>query len=473
MKRRDLLKAGAVAGAALALPAQRLVAAAVGSDLAVTPFSVPLRIPPVLQPVRRTFDTDYYEIAMRQADVEIVPGTSTRLYTYGGQFPGPTIQALRGRRVVVRQTNSLPITTVVHLHGGHVAPEHDGFPTDVINTGQSRNYTYPNQQCAATLWYHDHAHHQESESVFRGLSGFYLVRDLDELRLGLPSGQYDVPLVLRDIRLDDNGQVVYVHGDFEGRGMVLVNGRPQPYFRVAARKYRLRLLNGANDRAFKLKLAGGGDLVQIASDGGLLPATVTTQAVEVFPGERADVIVDFSRYPVGSQIVLENEYGESDAARSVLRFDVDRTASDPSVIPDDDDLPDMPPLETATVTRDLTMAIDPQTFVFLLNGKPFDPNRVDFTVRRGQPEIWRITNTDPFGIPHNLHLHLVQFRVLDRNGTPPGPAEAGWKDTVTIWPGTTVRIATKFTGYTGRYVFHCHLLDHATASMMGQVEVVA
>lgn len=473
MKRRDLFNAAAATSAALLLPAQRLVSAVAGEALSVTPFSVPLRIPPVLLPVSRATDTDYYDITQREADVEIVPGTTTRMYTYNGEFPGPTIQVHRGRRAVVRQRNTLATQVAVHLHGAHVAPEHDGHPTDVIQPGQYRDYVYPSQQRPTTLWYHDHAHHLESENVFRGLAGLYLVRDKpQEAGLGLPAGGYDVPLVFRDIRLDDNGQLVYVRNDIQGRNMVLVNGRPQPYFRVAARKYRFRLLNAANDRGFTFRLSNGANFVQIASDGGFLPATVTAPLIELFPAERAEVIVDFSGLPVGSQVILVNDSGESDAARQVLRFEVDRTASDSSRIPRDDELPAMPPGGGLAVIRDVTLAIDPATFEFKINGMAFDPNRVDFTVRRDQPEVWRITNADPFGIPHSFHLHLVQFRVLDRNGLPPGPGEAGWKDTVTVRAGQTVRIAATFTGYTGRYVYHCHLIDHSTHSMMAQLEIV-
>jgi len=472
LKRRDLFKAGAATGVALLVPTQRLVTAVAGEAISVTPFSVPLRIPPVLRPVSSDLDTDYYEVTQREADIEIVPGIRTRLHTYNRKFPGPTIEAVRGRRLVVRQRNTLATPVAVHLHGGHVGPEHDGHPTDVIQTGQHRDYVYPNQQLPTTLWYHDHAHHVESENLYRGLAGFYLIRDpQQEAALSLPAGQYDVPLAFRDIRLDDNGQLVYIRNDVQGRNMVLVNGRPQPYFRVAARKYRFRLLNGANDRGFRFRLSNGANFVQIASDGGFLPATVTTPLIQLSPAERAEVIVDFSGLPVGSQVILVNDVGQSDATRQVLRFEVDRTAADSSRIPRNDELPAMPPLEEPVVTRDVTLAIDPVTSEFTINGLAFDPNRVDFTVRRDQPEVWRITNADS-SFPHNFHLHLAQFRVLERNGLPPGPGEAGWKDTVPVGAGRTVRIAAKFTGYTGRYVYHCHFVDHATQSMMAQLEIV-
>lgn len=470
MRRRDLFKAGAVAGAALVLPAQRVLAAAAGTPVTAAPFTMPLRVPPVLTPVRSTLSTDYYEMAMRHTDVEIIPGTTTRVLSYGGEFPGPTIHALRGRRVVVRHTNNLTEDVVVHLHGGHTAAEHDGFPTDVMAPGESRDYVYENQQQAATLWYHDHAHHLESEHVFLGLSGFYLLHDAREVALALPAGPYDVPMLFRDARFDDNAALVYNFGDVEARNVILVNGRPRPFFPVAARRYRLRLLNGANDRAFKFSLSDGGELTQISSDGGLLPEPVTTNTVQLFPGERADVLIDFSRYQTGTQVVLRNEFGESEETTSVLRFDVGRPARDFSRVPRY--LPSMPALPRASVTRDVALAFDLSAGAFLINGKKFDPDTPMFRAKLGVPEVWRVTNTDPYDIPHNLHLHLVQFRVLDRDGTPVGPEEAGWKDTVTVWPGETVRIAVTFTGHTGRYVFHCHLLDHAASAMMARIDVV-
>ena len=473
MKRRDLLKVGAVAGAALVLPAQRMVAAAVGSAASADAFSVPMPLLPVLQPYSRSTTTDYYAMTQKDADVEIIPGTKTRVRTFNGQFPGPTINAIKGRRVIVTQTNNFTDPVVTHLHGGHVAPQDDGFVLDSIAPGASKQYTYPNVQNGATLWYHDHAHHTESEHVYRGQSGFYIVHDPATFPLALPWGNADVAIMLRAVHLDDNAQLVYTPNDFRGRDTILVNGKPQPYFQVAARKYRLRFLNSANDTAFKLSLADNSAIVHVASDGGLLPAPVVTDNVDIFPGERVEAVIDFSRYPVGTSVVLMNQYGESDQTRQVMRFDIVRTERDDSRIPTADQLPDMPTPGTPSVTRDVTLQIDPRTFIFLLNGQPFDPNRVDFKIQHGAQEVWRITNLDTtFGIPHNLHLHLVQFQVLDRNGTPVGPTEQGWKDTVKVWPGETVRIAVNFnTRYTGRYLFHCHLLDHSSAAMMAQYEI--
>lgn len=472
MERRTLFKVGGLAGVGLLMPdavKERLTGVRAGR----VPFSTPLRVPPVLRPVASTPHADYYRMQIRESTARIFPGVRTPVLTYNGEFPGPTIRARRGRRVVVIQQNRLHHPATVHLHGGHVSADNDGHPDDAIRPHRSRTYTYPNEQRGATLWYHDHTHHMESEHVYRGLSGAYLLEDPAEHRLRLPAGRYDVPLILRDARFDEQGALHYEMNDFAGRTTLLVNGRVQPYFPVAGRRYRLRLINGANDRAFRLRLRGGGELTQIGSDGGLLEAPLTTDVVEIWPGERADVVVDFGRYAPGTQVVLENELGEVDSTREVMRFDVGRRRWDDSRVPER--LSHIPALTVPSdaVVRDVVFSLDLASGHFVINGKPFDPNRVDFRIRSGATEVWRITNTDTmFGIPHNLHLHLVQFRVLDRDGRPPAPAEAGWKDTVTVMPGQTVRVAATFSGYTGRYLYHCHLLDHSSMSMMAQMEIV-
>jgi FtsP/CotA-like multicopper oxidase with cupredoxin domain len=306
---------------------------------------------------------------------------------------------------------------------------------------------------------------KEAEHVYRGLHGMYLLRDEDEAALRLPDGEHDVPIMLRDIQLDATGTMIY--GPPPGRGTILVNGKPQPYFQVAARKYRLRLLNASNERIFHLDL-GGGELIQIGSDGGLLPAPVSRTDLVLGSAERADVVVDFARYPVGSQVML------SDVTGPVLRFDVVRDAPDNSRVPDQ--LRALPPLPPATQTRKVSMMFDMSGAmpVGMINGATFDPNVVNYQVKRGATEIWEITNADGANhFDHSFHLHLTQFRVLDRQGSPMLPDDAGLKDTINVPPGSTVRVQATFGDYLGRYVFHCHFLEHSSLGMMGQFEVVA
>jgi FtsP/CotA-like multicopper oxidase with cupredoxin domain len=446
---------------------------------AVEPFQVAMPVPPVLRPVSTAGRTDTYIVTMRPARKEILPGRLTNVLTYNGGFPGPTIKARSGRRVVVYQRNTLDAATAVHLHGADVTPENDGGPMDLIAPGAYRRYIYPNEQPHANLWFHDHAHHSESEHVYRGLSSSYLLTDATEQSLPLPSGRYDIPVALRDARFDEDGQLVYVMDDWAGRTTILANGKPWPYFQVAARKYRFRFLNSSIARFFDLRLADRSPMIQIGSDGGLLERPHTTDSLILTPGERGDVVIDFSRYRVGTQVVLENtllEGGPEQVGR-IMRFDVVRRASDRSSVPAE--LRSLPPVSAdvgpGVVQRDIELIMDeggqthhPQAYI---NGATFDPDRIDTTIAHGSTELWTVTNTNQF-IPHNFHMHLVQFRVVERNGAPVGPDEAGLKDTVRLMAGETVKLLATFNTHRGTYVYHCHMLDHSAMGMMAQMRIV-
>ncbi|WP_435058227.1 multicopper oxidase family protein [Streptomyces sp. bgisy060] len=437
-------------------------------------FTMAMPVPPVLRPTSSAGGVDYYEVTVRRATAEILPGTATHVLTYDGHFPGPVIRARSGRRLLVRHHNDLDRPVAVHLHGASAPPECDGNPMDAFAPGTSRTYIYPNRQPHASLWFHDHAHHLEAEHVYRGLSGTYLLTDEIEERLPLPRGRYDVPVTIRDARFDEHGQLAYALGD-RNRTTVLANGRVTPYFEVAARKYRFRLLNGANLRTFSLSLSDGTPLIQVASDGGLLERPVPLPVLTLSPGERADVVIDFSRHPIGTRLVLRNTGpGLPEQTGQVLRFDVTHTAADPSSVPRVlRALPPVTALPAASVTRDIALAMDedgrpePRGFI---NGRTYEPGRIDTTVGFGTSEIWNVTNTNARA-PHNFHLHLVQFRVLERGGRPPAPAETGLKDTVRVMPGETVRLHITFDGYRGDYVYHCHMLDHSAMGMMANLRV--
>jgi FtsP/CotA-like multicopper oxidase with cupredoxin domain len=434
----------------------------------VTPFTVRMPIPTELRPVRSYGDYDYFEHTLRPADVEILPGVRTAALTYGGSFVAQTIRVKAGRRAKIKFRNQLTEPANVHLHGGHVPASSDGYPMDTIAPGASRVYDYPNRQDATTLWYHDHTHHMEAEHVYRGMHGFYLIESDAEKRMGLPTGQFDVPLMIRDAAFDENGQLFFdAFGDpYSTRLTSMANGKVQPYFPVANRKYRFRILNASNHRSFHFTL-GGAEMIQIGGDGGLLPKPVKLTELVLSPAERADVVIDFAAHPIGTQLVLDSELGP------ILRFDVTRRVRETSWVPPV--LKPTRPLTRAAREREITLGLSPDQQWFWIDGKPFDENRVDVTIRRGTTEIWKITNVDDVfgGIEHNFHMHLVQFRVLDRDGAPPLPGETGLKDTVVIPAGTSVRVQATFADYLGRYVYHCHLMEHsATFQMMAQLEIV-
>jgi len=484
MDRRSVLKLGALVGAAAVLPVERLAGAYAGHDaeheaatLAVPRFAVPLTVPRVLRPSSRDLFTDYYDITMREARQVIVPGTKTPIWGYDGIFPGPTIRAWTGRKVVIRQRNALPEDVAVHLHGGNVPSSSDGIPGQEIKPGQTRVYTYPNHQPAATLWYHDHVHHKESLHTYLGLTGLYIISDVAEQKLHLPRGRYDVPLVIQDRFFNPDGSFRPPDpdaGEFFGDTM-LVNGKPLPYFEVEQRAYRFRILNGSSlDATLSLHLDSGASMAVIGTDGGLLPAPVPASEIPVFPSERVEVVIDFAKYPLGTQIVLQGSI--LGIPVEVMRFDVTRRAHGH----DHDRLPStLVPVSRlreadAKVRRDFVLNLDRATGTMRINGKEFDPDRVDISPRLGDTEIWTVRNGEQadLPIPHVFHTHLVRFQILDRDGAPPAPYEAGWKDSVAIMPGQQVRLIMKFGDFTGRYLYHCHLLGHADAGMMAQMEVV-
>jgi FtsP/CotA-like multicopper oxidase with cupredoxin domain len=443
-------------------------------------FRVPLPIPPVLDPVRADATTDYYELVQREAWAEIIPGARTRIFGYNGSFPGPTIKARRGRATVVTLTNSLNESGVVHLHGGVTRPEFDGFPTDAIAPGNSRRYEYANTGRAATLWYHDHHHLRAGRNLYMGLAGFYLLEDGAEINGRLPRDKYDIPLMLQDREFTPDGELMYGHHGHRGaKGRVmLVNGAPWPALDVARRKYRFRILNGSNATPFRLALSTGQPMTQIATDGGLLPKPVSLMTIDITMGERVEVVVDFSHCPVGSRVVLQNLRARGPLSR-VMRFDVVRSERDDSSVPEV--LADFEPLQIWDATRMRTFVFGgkprwdiPPAVQWVINGKRFDPSRVDADPKLGDVEVWRFVNRSFLGfftMLHPVHTHLAPFQILLRNGRAPLPHEGGWKDTVAIDRGEKVDVIMRWSGYRGRYLLHCHNLEHEDHSMMARVEV--
>ncbi|MEU6785030.1 multicopper oxidase family protein [Nonomuraea angiospora] len=466
-------------------------------------FHLPLAIPPVLKPVRSDADGDHYELVQRAAHVELIPGFRTEIWGYNGIFPGPTIVSRSGRPAIVRHRNELPVPVVVHLHGGRTPSSEDGYPTDLLMpvhaapaqhghemagtvTMGERDYRYPLDQRAATLWYHDHRMDFTGPSVWRGLAGFHLVHDEEEDALPLPRGERDLPLMIADRSFAENGSLLYpsldptlakpgvldayspgVLGD-----VILVNGVPWPFAEVSAARHRLRLLNASNARRYRLALdpppPGGGGLVQIGTDAGLLDRPLQHDAIEVAPAQRYDVVVDFGAYRIGQEVTLVNEFGSGPTAQ-VMRFHIARPARDDSRVPDR--LSRTTPLSRAqaVVTRTLRFQHDTMNGMngWTINGRPFAPGVVHARARLGTVEIWRLT-TD---FHHPIHLHLAPFQVLARGNGGPGAYDQGWKDTLDLRPAEQAEIIIRFDGYSGRYVFHCHNLEHEDMAMMGNLLV--
>jgi spore coat protein A, manganese oxidase len=433
------------------------------------PFRRDLPRIPTLLPERRTRTQDVYELTIRDGMAEVLPGFETPIYGYDGVYPGPTIRARRGREVVIRQRNALSFESNVHLHGGSVPPGHDGHPMDVIPAGGSFEYHYPNDQDAASLWYHDHAHGRTSHTLYYGLVAMYLLDDELERELDLPSGDYDVPIVIADHSFNRDGSFRYVENiDVGFRGdTILVNGAVSPRMRVERRKYRLRLLNASNSRSYSLRLGRGRRMTQIAGDGGLLTRPVTHRRLPLHPAERIDLVIDFRDYGPGTELVLRNEDGQGGAV-AVMRFDVERGGgSEDFRVPRR--LRPREPLPRANADRrwDLGLGVGG----WQIAGRDFDHARIDARPRHGSTERWTFVNRS--NRVHPMHIHGFLFRVLERSSGFVHPGERlGWKDTIGVLPNETVTLLPWFAPYSGRYVFHCHALEHADRAMMLQLEVV-
>jgi spore coat protein A len=445
------------------------------------PFETELPIIPVLPVSIPDSVADYYDLTVRPARATIIPGTTTGIWGYNGIFPGPVIHAQRGRRVVLRLRNGLPVPSVNHLHGGHTPPESDGYPLDFVLPGAVREYVYPNEQRSATLWYHEHRMDFTGAQVWRGLAGFYILHDDEEKQLPLPAGHKEIALAICDRSFDADGSLQYPSLDASLKNrpgvahqymggvfgdVILVNGAPWPRLDVANVKYRLRFLNASNARRYELAFEPALPFIQIGGDGGLLAVPAAHRTLRIAPAERFDAIVDFARFAVGTEITLLNRAATGPAGQ-VMRFHVTHAERDDTSIPAK--LSDVAPPDPAEaiLTRTFDFAFGRKTEIWTINGKPFDPNRMDAQPRLNTTEIWRL-RTD---FSHPLHLHLVHFRVLSHSGRP-GPWDAGYKDTIDLAPGEVANILVKFTGYRGRYVFHCHNLEHEDMAMMANFEVV-
>jgi spore coat protein A len=447
----------------------------------------------------------------------------TRFWSFGPSTPGPTFETRSSEPLLVEWVNALPIEhflpvdhtihgaeadkpavrTVVHLHGAKTRPESDGYPEDWVAPGKSSLYYYPNQQDAAMLWYHDHALGINRLNVYAGLFGTFLIRDSVEDALNLPKGKYELPLLLYDRLLTRDAQLLYPVSpdpkspwipELSGNA-ILVNGKLFPYLEVEPRRYRFRVLNASNARFYHLSLANKNQadnnqedapFHQIGTDQGLLSAPVPLTSLEIAPGERADLIVDFSEHR-GEQLILRND------AFVVMQFRVSKvkvtdTSSLPSALRPVPRIPESQAVRARLLTLDEYVNKSGNPVMLLLNASHWSHPVTEKPVL-GSTEIWTLIN--PTNDSHPIHLHLVRFQILDRQpyepwifqtkrqlhflGPPqlPDPNEAGWKDTVRAHSQMVTRIIVPFAGYTGRYVWHCHILEHEDNEMMRPYDVVA
>jgi len=514
--RRNLLVGAAAGGVALALPVRLH---GLGSPPALAarprPFAERLPIPAVLTGPDLT-------IPIREAAIPILPGRRTRMWTYGGSFPGPTIRRPAGEATRVRFTHELPREAgalTVHLHGGHNRSSEDGQPggltagqsrslyCDVsaglsaaesgndllIRPGGGRTYTYDGVEDGAPerssfQWYHDHRLDRTARNVWRGLAGMWIVDDDLDASLPLPRGYRDIPLMLADRSFDARNQLTDPFAvarrppddGVTGRH-VLVNGAVLPHHRVGAQRYRLRLLNASQFRAYNVRLTGGVRMVQIATEAGLMPRPIERASILIGPGERVEVIVDFARAR-GRRVRLvsakrrggRTALGSRSYVGTLMEFRVrERRRAESTSIPAR--LRPLPgwvreaPARPSHVWRlSVGAGIVPR---WLLNGRTYDPAYVDRTAQLGETVTWEVRNDT--AVAHLMHFHHTDWYMRSRNGRMPRAWERCLKETFFLDPGDRVVISGHMSDYAGKYVVHCHMLDHEDHGLMSQFEVVA
>ena len=521
--RREFLRTSLLLGGATLLPRWSWAdTSAFGSSPlpspTLRPFTLELPIPPAVRPVAPfatarlvSPGTVFHDIRMREGQHRFHPDLPpTNVWGYedvsapGAPLtPGPTFVSRAGAPRLVRFRNELPAdhrgfgvpNTVIHRHGGVQSSEDDGFPLDFLRPGESRDYFYPDferegpRETQGTLWYHDHLVDFTAQNVYRGLAGFYLRFSDDDTGdenvpsphgLRLPSAPYDIGLAIQDRRFNGDGSLFYDPNDHDGflGDRFLVNGAVQPFLRVRRRKYRFRILNGSNARFYELFLSSGQPFTQIGSEGGFFEFPLTRRSIMIAPAERVEIIVDFSAYPQGAQVVLENRLqqdsgrgpdGPAGSPTPLMRFDVDGTAPDASLMPTRlrDPIPadPFPP----RIHREFEFARSKGGWD--VNGELWDPNRILAQPHLDEPEIWTFKNGGG-GWWHPIHVHLALFQVLHRNGASPPPWEQGMKDTVVLGPGDEVDVRIQFSDFRGRYVLHCHNIEHEDMAMMARFDTV-
>jgi FtsP/CotA-like multicopper oxidase with cupredoxin domain len=404
----------------------------------------------------------------------LLPGRLTGTWGVNGAHLGPTVRVARGERVRIEVGNRTGEPTNLHWHGMRLPARMDGGPHRTIEPGATWIPEWVVDQPAATLWYHPHPHGKTGLHLYRGLAGLLLVEDPDEPALPHDYGVDDIPLMIQDKRIHPDGSLDESQigtGTYGLLGdVVLVNGVPTPLFEVAARQVRFRLLNASNARAYRVGFADGRPMRLVATDVGRLAAPMAVQRLGLTPGERAEIVVEFTP---GERVTLTSDPAgdETDEIRlgsfDLLRIAAAATLADAAPVPAR--LGGTEPIGPPPGTRTRRFILGNLE----INGRRMDPGRIDEVVPADAYEVWEVSNSR---YSHNFHIHGVVFHVLTIDGAAPPAHLRGPKDTVFVPANSTLRLGVQFGPHvdpTGPFMYHCHILRHEDAGMMGQFVVVA
>ena len=469
MNRRKFLKHSIRVGA-VAAATQNVSGLFAKSSIKDIPLSSnALRIPPLFTGG---------DLIVAQTTFQINSGINSNVFSVNNTFPAPTIRLKKGDTFSALIKNNLTEPTVIHWHGIHAPAAMDGHPRNAIAAGSTFNVTYPIIQRAGTYFYHSHTDMNTARQSYMGMTGMFIIEDDEEKALGLPSGEFEIPLLIQDKRFDANGALkdyAPTNADMIAGWLgetILINGTPpNAFLNVAQTMYRFRIVNGSNARIYNIALSDGKQFTIIGNDGGLLESPAAVTSAMLAPAERLDIIVDFSGYSVGQNIILKSlPFVTSDGPGSgslrqgaeinLLQFNIDRAGAKGNPIPAA--LSVITKFNSADAKGSRGFSLSGHQFI---NSQIFEMNRIDNHVLFGELEQWVITNLSES--IHPIHVHGVQFQII----TPTQPSEYGWKDVVRVEAFQTVQLLLRFADYTGIYLIHCHNLEHEDMGMMSNFQV--
>ena len=473
--------------------------------------------------------TQWYQLEAKPGIQQIVDGVNTPIWGYDGQYPGQLFRTKVGQPAVVRATNSLPEEISIHLHGGHQPSHSDGHPTFVVEPNHYWDYYYPftvpvnadgsldKEDAPSTLFYHDHTMDLTSKHVLFGLSGFWEAFDdnqLDLIRDGVLPGwdsswgrfdpakflqgqkedgspvatPYDIPLAIQDRRFNADGSIYFDPKDHDGYlgDVTVVNGKAYPSLTVEPRKYRFRILNGANARFYNLRLSDGQPFIGIGKDSWLYPTAIPRSQLYLGNAERADVVVDFSKYKDGDVVYLENNLIQgsgrgpggtpenpqlASSGEQILRFQVKGAppAKDATVAVGET-LGTFTPLQASDAKVSRTFEVMRRNGHWQIDQKDYNPNRVDANPKLGDVEKWTLVNKSG-GWYHAMHVHQSGHQLLSYNGKAPALPSSFREDMVNLGPNGVAEMLVEFRDYDGPFVFHCHNVEHEDLMMMGTLDI--
>lgn len=430
-----------------------------------------LKVPPLLKPDKETATDTWYTVTAQTGSVQLLPGEKTKTWGYNGPLLGGNVPVFEdGKTIHVHLVNHLPEFTTFHWHGMEIpGPIADGGCHAPVYPGEEKDIQFKVQQPAAMVWLHAHPCPETAAQVYHGLAGLALVKDAHESSLPLPHqwGVDDIPIILQDRHFQADNQWDY-RKDYDPDGVTgptpMINGTINPYFDVTTQKLRLRFLNGANRREWRLHFSDDLPFTQIAGDLSLLPHPIQMTRLMSTCAERHEIIVDFKNYHPGDVVTLYSD------DTPLVHFRIHEFKPDNRSIPETLFQTPDPSLSSDLPKRVVTM--DGMDEGVAMDGKKFQMGRIDYRVNVGKCQLWEIvnTNTKP-GMLHPYHMHGVAFTVVSRNGKKPYPNEYGLKDTVVVNPGEHVIIKIPF-NVVGLFMDHCHILEHEDGGMMQQFEVI-